>query len=33
VDSRRLKAEQPAVYVSYAKKSGAWYLNPAKAEQ
>lgn len=26
VDSKRLKAEQPELYVAYAKQSGAWTL-------
>ncbi|GAA5154680.1 hypothetical protein GCM10023340_38650 [Nocardioides marinquilinus] len=29
VDSRRLKAEQPAVYAAYSKPSGSWTLRPA----
>lgn len=31
IDSRKLKAEDPDTYVRYAKKSGAWYLNVARA--
>lgn len=31
IDSGRLKAEQPALYVTYAKKGGSWSLRVAKA--
>lgn len=30
VDARKLKAENPEVYVQYAKKSGSWRLDPLK---
>jgi hypothetical protein len=30
VDATRLKAEQPVLYVQYAKKSGSWSLAEAK---
>lgn len=30
IDSTRLKEEQPALYVTYAKKSGSWSLAEAK---
>lgn len=33
VDTKRLKAENPAVYVEYATKSGSWRLAPAPAEE
>lgn len=32
IDSGRLKAEQPALYVTYAKKGGSWSLRVAKGE-
>jgi hypothetical protein len=30
IDSRRLKAEQPALYVTYAKQGGSWSLRTAQ---
>jgi predicted phage-related endonuclease len=32
VDSKRLKAEQPATYQAYAKQSSTWRLEPARGE-
>lgn len=32
IDSTRLKAENPTMYVAYAKKSGSWSLRLAKGD-
>jgi len=32
LDTPRLKAEQPELYVQYAKKGGTWVLDSPKAE-
>lgn len=31
IDSTKLKAEAPEIYVRYAKKSGAWKLGPVSS--
>jgi hypothetical protein len=31
VDAKRLKAEQPVLYVQYAKKSGSWSLKAVQS--